>query len=90
MPEGTDATTPSSPGRLAGRTDGTEIYHAEGIELRAGNRIHWIPNDKGRLTSCQMDRVSMSTIQALGTVEWNTMPQSTSRVPHSKSPCASP
>ncbi len=35
------------PGRIAGRTGGAEVYQAEGIELRAGDRIRWTRNDKG-------------------------------------------
>ena len=35
------------PGRIAGRTGSTEVYRAEGIELRAGDRIRWTRNDKG-------------------------------------------
>ena len=60
MPEGTDATTPSGPRRLAGRTDGTEVYRAGGIELRAGDRIRRIPNDKARHRLDTADRLSAS------------------------------
>ncbi len=35
------------PGRIAGRTGGAEVYRAEEIELRAGDRIRWTRNDKG-------------------------------------------
>ena len=38
---------PWKPGRIAGRTGGAEVYRAEGIELRAGDRIRWTRNDKG-------------------------------------------
>ena len=44
---GDGATVPWKPGRIAGRTDGAEVYQAEGIELRAGDRIRWTRNDKG-------------------------------------------
>ena len=35
------------PGEIAGRRGGSEIYRAEGIELRAGDRIRWTRNNKG-------------------------------------------
>ena len=35
------------PARIGGRTGGTEVYRAEGIELRAGDRIRWTRNDAG-------------------------------------------
>ena len=35
------------PGRIAGRTGGAEVYRAEEVELRAGDRIRWTRNDKG-------------------------------------------
>ena len=44
---GDGGTVPWKPGRIAGRTDGAEVYQAEGIELRAGDRIRWTRNDKG-------------------------------------------
>ena len=48
MLEGGDGgTVPWKPGRIAGRTGGAEVYRAEGIELRAGDRIRWTRNDKG-------------------------------------------
>ena len=48
MLEGGDGgTVPWKPGRVAGRTGGAEVYRAEGIELRAGDRIRWTRNDKG-------------------------------------------
>ena len=47
MLEGGDGgTVPWKPGRVAGRTGGAEVYRAEGIELRAGDRIRWTRNDK--------------------------------------------
>ena len=48
MLEGGDGgTVPWKPDRIAGRTGGAEVYRAEGIELRAGDRIRWTRNDKG-------------------------------------------
>ena len=35
------------PNRLAARTGGVEVYRAEEIELRAGDRIRWTRNDMG-------------------------------------------
>ena len=35
------------PNRLAARTGGVEVYRAEEIELRAGDRIRWTRNDRG-------------------------------------------
>ncbi len=35
------------PGRLAARAGGVEVYRAEEIELRAGDRIRWTRNDAG-------------------------------------------
>ena len=34
------------PGEIAGRRGGSEVYKAEGIELRTGDRIRWTRNDK--------------------------------------------
>ena len=34
------------PARLGGRRGGTEVYRAETIELRAGDRVRWTRNDK--------------------------------------------
>ena len=36
-----------NPNRLAARTGGVEVYRAEEIELRAGDRIRWTRNDMG-------------------------------------------
>ena len=36
-----------APNRLAARTGGVEVYRAEDIELRAGDRIRWTRNDMG-------------------------------------------
>ena len=35
------------PGRLAARTGGAEVYKADSIELREGDRIRWTRNDAG-------------------------------------------
>ena len=44
--EGKDGSVISwDPYRLAGRTGGAEVYRAEDIELRAGDRIRWTRND---------------------------------------------
>ena len=34
------------PGEIAGRLGGSEVYRAEAIELRAGDRVRWTRNDK--------------------------------------------
>ena len=34
------------PGEIAGRRGGSEVYRAEAIELRAGDRVRWTRNDK--------------------------------------------
>ena len=36
-----------NPNRLAARTGGVEVYRAEEIELRAGDRVRWTRNDSG-------------------------------------------
>ena len=35
------------PEKIGGKTGGAEVYKAEGIELRAGDRIRWTRNDRG-------------------------------------------
>ena len=40
-------TVARKPAEIGGRKGGTEIYRAEGIELRAGDRIRWTRNDEG-------------------------------------------
>jgi len=35
------------PSEIGGRRGGTEVYRAETVELRAGDRIRWTRNDKG-------------------------------------------
>ena len=60
-------TLPWKPGQVAGRNGGTEVYRAEAIELRAGDRVRWTRNDKGlglvnsrtaEVVSAGQDRVS--------------------------------
>ena len=55
------------PDRVAGRQGGSEVYHAEPIELRAGDRVRWTRNDKdlglvnsrtAEVVSVNEDRVS--------------------------------
>ncbi len=46
--EGRDGGTHAwKPGEIGGRRGGSEVYRAEGIELRAGDRIRWTRNDAG-------------------------------------------
>ena len=46
--EGKDGETSAwKPGDIGGRQGGTEVYRAEAIELRAGDRIRWTRNDAG-------------------------------------------
>ena len=46
--EGADGGTAAwKPAEIGGRKGGTEVYRAEGIELRAGDRIRWTRNDAG-------------------------------------------
>ena len=35
------------PNEIGGRRGGSEVYRAEGIELRAGDRVRWTRNDSG-------------------------------------------
>ena len=44
---GEDGTVRWKPGEIAGRKGGSEVYRAEGIELRAGDRIRWTRNHDG-------------------------------------------
>ena len=55
------------PGQVAGRHGGSEVYRAEPIELREGDRVRWTRNDKGlglvnsrtaEVVSASGDRVS--------------------------------
>ena len=46
--EGRDGGTDAwKPGEIGGRRGGSEVYRAEEIELRAGDRIRWTRNDAG-------------------------------------------
>ena len=46
--EGRDGGTVAwKPGEIGGRRGGSEVYRAEEIELRAGDRIRWTRNDAG-------------------------------------------
>ena len=48
MLEGKDGGTVAwKPGEIGGRRGGSEVYRAEAIELRAGDRIRWTRNDAG-------------------------------------------
>ena len=68
MLEGRNGETVSwNPNRIAGRTGGAEVYRAEAIELRAGDRVRWTRNDMGlglvnsrtaEVVSASEDRVS--------------------------------
>ena len=60
-------TVPWKPGQVAGRNGGTEVYRAEAIEFRAGDRVRWTRNDKNlglvnsrtaEVVSAGQDRVS--------------------------------
>ncbi len=55
------------PSHIGGRRGGTEVYRAEALELRAGDRIRWTRNDAGlgvvnsgvaEVTAVRKDRVS--------------------------------
>ena len=59
---------PWQPNGVAGRGGGAEVYRAEPIELRAGDRVRWTRNDKGlglvnsrtaEVVSVRKDRVSL-------------------------------
>ena len=46
--EGGDGkTVPWKPGEIGGRSGGAEVYRAESMELRAGDRIRWTRNHAG-------------------------------------------
>ena len=47
LEDGKGATVAWKPAEIGGRRGGTEVYRAEGIELRAGDRIRWTRNDAG-------------------------------------------
>ena len=69
MLEGRDGKVVSwQPNVVAGRAGGAEVYRAEAIELRAGDRVRWTRNDKGsglvnsrtaEVVSVRQDRVSL-------------------------------
>ncbi len=48
------------PGRIAGRTGGAEVYRAEEVELRAGDRIRWTRNDR------KFELVNSRTAEVIG------------------------
>ena len=63
--EGPDGSTVAwNPSEISGRRGGTEVYHAETVELRAGDRIRWTRNDKG------LGLVYSSTVEILGVRNW--------------------
>ena len=47
LDDGKGGTVLWKPAQIGGRKGGTEVYRAEGIELRAGDRIRWTRNDDG-------------------------------------------
>ena len=57
-PEGT--TIPWKPSEIGGRKGGTEVYRAETVELRAGDRVRWTRNDTG------LGVVNSGTAEVLG------------------------
>ena len=57
-PEG--STVAWNPSEIGGRKGGTEVYRAETVELRAGDRIRWTRNDKG------LGLVNSGTAEVLG------------------------
>ena len=48
------------PARIGGRRGGTEVYRAETIELRAGDRVRWTRNDK------ELGLVNSATAEVFG------------------------
>ena len=48
LDDGRGGTVRWRPSEIAGRRGGSEVYRAEEIELRAGDRIRWTRNDAGR------------------------------------------
>ena len=48
------------PSEIGGRRGGTEVYRAETVELRAGDRIRWTRNDRG------LGLVNSGTAEVLG------------------------
>ena len=47
LEDGDGGTVAWKPGEVGGRKGGTEVYRAEQIELRAGDRVRWTRNDAG-------------------------------------------
>ena len=47
LDDGMGGTVAWKPAEIGGRRGGTEVYRAEGIELRTGDRIRWTRNDAG-------------------------------------------
>ena len=47
LDDGRGGTVAWRPAQVGGARGGTEVYRAEGIELRAGDRIRWTRNDAG-------------------------------------------
>ena len=47
LDDGQDGTVAWRPTEVGARRGGSEVYRAEGIELRAGDRIRWTRNDAG-------------------------------------------
>ena len=47
LDDGKGGTVAWKPSQIGGRSGGTEVYRAEGIELRSGDRIRWTRNDAG-------------------------------------------
>ena len=47
LDDGKGGTVAWKSAEIGGRTGGSEVYRAEGIELRAGDRIRWTRNDAG-------------------------------------------
>ena len=70
LPESAAAATRTfawKPNEIGGRSGGAEVYRAEAIELRAGDRVRWTRNDKvsglvnsrtAEVVSVNEDRVS--------------------------------
>ena len=47
LDDGKGGTVAWKPAEIGGRRGGSEVYRAEAIELRAGDRIRWTRNDAG-------------------------------------------
>ena len=46
LDDGKGGTVAWKPAEIGGRRGGTEVYRAEGVELRAGDRVRWTRNDE--------------------------------------------